>query len=540
MSSLSVIIPDTFYRREARNQYENIARAIVRECLQNSQDAGASRIEFEVSDGRLSVGDNGSGLNLEQFQARLLTLGASEKETGSVGGFGAAKKLLLFAHDEWSVTGQRFKATGTFYKDIKTVDGHRSRGLQIEMVSDLIVAEEIKSALVDILAGSRVKPSITFNGEKMGQGRALRSNQVANEFPFGTLYVVKSGLTDDFDENGGRLTVRTNGIVTAFDVCGTPYQWYLEIDGCQTPSTEVLTESRDHLKYDVRRQVMGYIASVQSSGKTEKPPTSTVDLFGARLDEEGVVHHPEAGELLVNSHGDTEEQEPVEDTQSYADVREWDMDGERAQDYSAFRLGIAEDGQEFGPFTGQDIPEEFLAQARSVGGSIGNQIAELTRLMAENSAPEPEVKDPWRAPFAIMADGVNPRCFDDTGALKPKAARAMEIVYQTLNLVSIALEMEHKPIPALIYGQEADGRCLNGNVRPVIGININKVDAAPFELLDIVLHELAHVEEGSHDFWFIQAKEQLAAKLAPVAMSVLSQIVVIQNQKRQPARYWEE
>jgi hypothetical protein len=516
---------------------------MVREIVQNSADAGASKIDFEVTDGRLVASDNGSGLTVDQFQERMLTLGASEKEVGAVGGFGAAKKVLLFAHNEWSVTGQRFKATGRFHTEIKTVDGHRSRGLQIEVKSDLIIADDVEYQLTNMLSRSRIKATVTYNGATVAQGRSLRKNQIAHVFEFGTLYVHKGDPNhSDYNEITGRLVVRTNGMFTLNNSVGTPFTWYLEIDGCETPSIDVLTESRDHLRWEVRERVFEYIASVQTSGKTEAQPTSTVDVFGISLDEEGIIDHPEAGEMQVNNHGpkDDREENPYEevDTKSRAAVREWDMDGDpitREGDPDDF---ISEAGDPGAMIGGQYVPDELLQQARAVGGDIGQQIDKLQELMQEASTPEPEVCDPWRAPFAIMADGVNPKCFDESGALKPKAARAMEIVYQSLTLVSEVLGIE-RPIPALIYGNEAEGRCLNGGRRSVVGINISKVDTTPFELLDVILHELAHIAQSGHDLWFLEEKERLASEIGKAAMAVLTQLVAIQAQKRQPARYWQ-
>src|SRR5690554_1029095 len=98
-----VAIPDNFFLKEARQEYWNVSGRLIAELTQNSVDAGATRIDFEFSDDGYSCQDNGCGMTKEIMIPALLTLGGTRKAERSTGGFGAAKKILLFAHKEFQI-----------------------------------------------------------------------------------------------------------------------------------------------------------------------------------------------------------------------------------------------------------------------------------------------------------------------------------------------------------------------------------------------------------------------------------------------------
>ena len=108
-----IVLPKDHFRKRIQHQYSNVGRAICREILQNSQDAGASRVDFQFTDIGFAALDNGCGMNLQEFRDHYLTLGGTKKETGSIGGFGAAKELLSFAWESWACQGQGFIVSGS-------------------------------------------------------------------------------------------------------------------------------------------------------------------------------------------------------------------------------------------------------------------------------------------------------------------------------------------------------------------------------------------------------------------------------------------
>lgn len=99
----TVSIPSSFFLNEAKHEYYDYQTRLVQELLQNSLDAGATVIRLTLDGLGYTCDDNGSGMTQERMVSALLTMGGSVKESGATGGFGAAKKLLLFAHASFSI-----------------------------------------------------------------------------------------------------------------------------------------------------------------------------------------------------------------------------------------------------------------------------------------------------------------------------------------------------------------------------------------------------------------------------------------------------
>lgn len=113
-----VAIPTSFFLNEAKHEYYDYKTRLVAELLQNSLDAGATVIRLSLSDAGYSCEDNGRGMTQDRMVSALLTMGGSVKESGSTGGFGAAKKLLLFAHQSFRIAsnGTGVEGAGLSYK----------------------------------------------------------------------------------------------------------------------------------------------------------------------------------------------------------------------------------------------------------------------------------------------------------------------------------------------------------------------------------------------------------------------------------------
>lgn len=101
--SHTVNIPASFFLKEAKHEYFDYRTRLVAELLQNSLDAGATDVSFSFTDAGYVCRDNGCGMSRERMVKALLTMGGSVKESNATGGFGAAKKLLLFAHKSFTI-----------------------------------------------------------------------------------------------------------------------------------------------------------------------------------------------------------------------------------------------------------------------------------------------------------------------------------------------------------------------------------------------------------------------------------------------------
>jgi hypothetical protein len=99
----TVSIPSSFFLNEAKHEYYDYQTRLVQELLQNSLDAGATVVRLTFDALGYKCEDNGSGMTQDRMVTALLTMGGSVKESGATGGFGAAKKLLLFAHASFAI-----------------------------------------------------------------------------------------------------------------------------------------------------------------------------------------------------------------------------------------------------------------------------------------------------------------------------------------------------------------------------------------------------------------------------------------------------
>lgn len=129
-TSEHVQIGDSFYTR-ALKEYDPVGRCLIRELLQNSVDAGARvnspkgvRTQIEISlenhaDGTqtLIFEDNSGGMTLDILKNKFLTVSESGKRgepssSGSAGGFGIAKELILFPWLGYEVHTQDIQLKG--------------------------------------------------------------------------------------------------------------------------------------------------------------------------------------------------------------------------------------------------------------------------------------------------------------------------------------------------------------------------------------------------------------------------------------------
>jgi hypothetical protein len=103
-----VQIPATYFTQQVRKDYNRPNTALVREFLQNAVDAGAKNVRFSLTEidnkWHLIVEDDGCGMTKDVLVKALLTYGGSFKGPNSIGGFGCAKIILIFAHESFKIT----------------------------------------------------------------------------------------------------------------------------------------------------------------------------------------------------------------------------------------------------------------------------------------------------------------------------------------------------------------------------------------------------------------------------------------------------
>ncbi len=102
-------------KRELRKpllDYRHWQEAWFREVVQNSLDAEATRIDFTTRKSGanliLTARDNGVGMREWTLLNKFLVLGATSKGAESIGGFGEAKKLLLWPWRFWMIASRHY------------------------------------------------------------------------------------------------------------------------------------------------------------------------------------------------------------------------------------------------------------------------------------------------------------------------------------------------------------------------------------------------------------------------------------------------
>ncbi len=285
MASEVVVLPENHFRNRVANQYGDIETAIVREVLQNSQDAQAKMVHFSFNKGEWSSQDDGKGMTLDQFRSFYLTLGGTLKDTNSIGGFGAAKEVLSYAWENWLVKSQGFSCAGQFAGSVESFEGQGlDKGFFVGASDDYFDnPAQFDSALQKVVGLSDLSVKVQRSGEywekeDISSGRKLRKNQVVYEYDFGTLYVHKS-TPNDFEAEG-TLYIRTNGLYSFEDrIPNFPYVAYLDLS---KPSPEVLTENRDGLRYEIRVRVLNDLGFLTKNiEQIETRSHSRIKVYGS-------------------------------------------------------------------------------------------------------------------------------------------------------------------------------------------------------------------------------------------------------------------
>jgi hypothetical protein len=258
--SHQVSIGPEFFKK-AFYDYANRYWAFVREILQNSIDCGSNKIEIEVvGDGTLTsvrVRNNGTPMTKEILLEKLLSLGSSGKGfTGTVGGFGKAKEILYFAHQQYSIhTGNHVvMGSGAGYN----YNGQNPyvHGTESFVTWEDNVKDELLRAFRRYITLVSPEKGITFqvNGEKVrpsfGQGEYNRDLG-----DWSKVYTLKA--------NKNLLLVRVNGVPMFTQECAYKHTVIIELN-----SSKSLTSNRDGLRYTPHTDLTKFLAVLAVDKRT--------------------------------------------------------------------------------------------------------------------------------------------------------------------------------------------------------------------------------------------------------------------------------
>jgi hypothetical protein len=276
------------YRENAKKEYSYIWRALFREFIQNSSDAKATEIHFLIDEKSriIRVSDNGSGMDLDVIQNRLLFIGGSKKEQGSIGGLGKAKELLFFSHPQWEVITNQHVVTGEggeyeIFENSEPISGTTITLTQ--SMDDNIPWPQLISALRSVVSYSNLDTKVFLMTEdskeelpKMILGHFVK-DVMKNVEKIGQLYFRK-----DPEAYSSHMHVQINGCWMFDKYIGeTGGQATLNLDSAILDPIKCLTANRDSFRNDYQDIIDELVAELivdkrSGTAKYKKPEVTLI------------------------------------------------------------------------------------------------------------------------------------------------------------------------------------------------------------------------------------------------------------------------
>ncbi len=264
-NSAAVTIAPEFFAHATRD-YAEPGWALTRELVQNGKDApGCTCIEI---DHKLEMGadgfpayvltvTNGEPMSREILFDKFLALGGSAKaNTGSVGGFGRAKELVL-CQQSWEIETGEFTVVGVG-GNYGFTEGHSHAGTRTRLVlTDAFSG--LDYYIRKFLSLCEWDGSIFYNGER--QTTNYKAGPATCEYDWGTVHLIDPAATPDPMAMVGMVVVRVQGI-----------PMFSRMEGADTviveitkPSTSVLTSNRDAMVWPFYYEFDSFLRKLSQS-----------------------------------------------------------------------------------------------------------------------------------------------------------------------------------------------------------------------------------------------------------------------------------
>ncbi len=243
-----------FFKKERDTLYSDWKTAFWREMLQNSIDAGASRIDIWLSPQDESLAlrfdDNGCGMTRQVLENVFFALGETTKTgTDTVGGFGRARVLTCFAMDKYAIRTKNLLVEGNGAEyEISSVSSSVN-GCKFQVFTKDVGIHEMTCKLENVLQRSQIGCDVYVNGTKWTKWMNRRA--VARTLDSGSIHVNKSQPTL------GYIHVRVNGL-WMFDIWNSyEHQVLVEVDPAK--SRKVLSAARDSFHFGYQRNIEQWV-----------------------------------------------------------------------------------------------------------------------------------------------------------------------------------------------------------------------------------------------------------------------------------------
>lgn len=277
----NVQVPHEYFRK-ALSEYSDWQYAWFREVIQNSVDAGSTQIDFIIDNSDkliIEAIDNGSGMDKDTLENVFLTLGGSQKNHNSIGGFGYAKTIIAFAHNKYKIHTRNNLVTGSGgqYK-IKETDYIQGTRIKVDMTQDTqsdtrYLYSCLKNRL-ELLCSNYYRAeniTVTLNGKVMESPNKKLGGRRSIE-GLGSLRYTRT-------EGTSAITWVTVKDLPMFQLrlnSSRPITGYIELEG---NPLEVLTANRDGLRHQYSSQLYEVVNLLANdSGKLDIEPMIDITI----------------------------------------------------------------------------------------------------------------------------------------------------------------------------------------------------------------------------------------------------------------------
>jgi len=281
--------------RKSLNDYRDWRWAMPREAMQNSMDAPRSKnIEawFVIKDGNtvFSWGNDGDPMSKDELVGKLLTLGESGKDfQGTVGGFGAAKLILLFAHLHYEIYTGHFYVVGSGGNYTLEERDHYYPGTLTKVTIEGDVREVLTNHLVQFLYMAQWNGTVKVNGQIFEAG--LRKGSRRREFDWGVVYTNKTFPN--------RMIVRIHGIPMFYRYVDSNKRCV--VVELKAGDASVIQSNRDALKHEYQSQLDAFIdeLTVNKLSALRDTEPAYIHYKGAKLSNQHAKAHETMHEIVA-------------------------------------------------------------------------------------------------------------------------------------------------------------------------------------------------------------------------------------------------
>lgn len=308
-----VKLNNAFFQR-IKSDYSDWRWAFFRELIQNSYDARANAIRFQIaeyeSEGvketHVICEDDGCGMNRDILENVLLCMGGSQKLDDSIGGYGVAKNLIFFAQKQYRVATNNLRVVGSGAEYTITEHSNQVKGTRISVVLTNNESANFEDLLRDFAS------YVDFKGKTQVINGALKTTrevsivlndkvlpQLAREYDYQMQTELGQLEFSDTDNRYSELVVCVAGLPMfrqRFYHNKTGFQGRLSLTG---KSLDMLTANRDGLKSSESYKLSSLLEQL-STERTQLKVGPTIAVTVNRTDFPGrtVVHT--APEQTVN------------------------------------------------------------------------------------------------------------------------------------------------------------------------------------------------------------------------------------------------